>query len=267
MPAPPQDKRYAAYVQALCIRHANQLNLPAESIDVYIQNIKPLVDELVGCLYFLAKYLSFSEIKEICQNLELMNEESFCLSTYSKYQKHKENRSIGALSTLYYTLLLRDFYVGNFEKISQGGIFAPQILMLMQLCDEHKPYEELRCTIYFPEEEVPFLDSAGLKLLINRSQHAIMPPDFNKESFKAMVQENLTEIATTMNNLVISWGEKEQLDDRNKALSDTVPLSWIQTHMTPKKAEETQKRKKVTFSESLIVVPTSPKKMEPKKTK
>jgi len=259
--------RYNAYVQALCTHYTYQLNLPAEQIDAYAQNIKPLVDELVGCLYTLAKYLSFSEIMNLYQNLELMNEKDFCLSVYSKYQKHEEHRFIGSLTTLFYTFLLRDFYIGDFEKISKGGNFGPRLLELIQLCNEHKPYEELRRAIYFPEEEVPYLDSAGLKLLISRSKDAIVPPGFDKEKFKAiMVHENLTEVASTMNNIVIASKEKEVFDYGSQALQDKAPLSWIQTHMTPKGTQEAQTRKKVTFDESLPTL-GSPKKIEPKKTK
>ena len=258
---------YNAYVNGLCLQYANQLPLSADEIEKYAQDIKPLMAQLVSCIYNLTKYLSYAEIKELYQNLETMDKKDFCLSVYMKYQSTVRDNSTAALNTLFYTLLLRDFYTHDFEKISIGGNFGPVILELTQLCDQNKPYNVLCNFIYFPEDEVPYIIDLGLQILINHCQKAIIPDNFDKNIFAQMVHENLQEIASTMYNIISAKEKREEPRDEAQPPKDKVPLSWIQTHMTPKEEVGSPLSKKVTFVEPPIIQGVTKKKPDPKKTK
>ena len=241
--------RYAAYINGLCQQYANQLSIPSDEIDGYAQNIKPIMTQLVYCTYSLIKCLSLTEMGEIYQSLEKFDKKEFCISVYTKYQEQVKDNSMVALETLFYTLLLRDFYTGDFGKISLGGNFGPIILELTRLCRYDQPYDVLCNFIYFPEDEVPYIDSLGVQILIDRCQKAVVPDNFNMNVFTQIVHYELKEIINTIYNIVAKE-EKYNTKDKNKLLEDTVPLSWAQTYMTPKKKNEGLSRKTVTFDDS-----------------
>ena len=260
------DPRYAAYVNGLCHRYANQISISVEEVEGYAQNINPLMARLVSCVYNLAKHLFYSEIQQIFQSLETMDRKEFCISMYYKYQNPGKDNEMTALNTLFHALLLRDFYTDDFEKISTGGNFGPVILELTRLCLHDQPYDVLCNFIHFPEEEVPYINRLDWQRLIDHCQGSIVPDHFDKKVFSQMIHDNLQEIISTMYNLSDPKEKKEASNDKDKPMENKPPLSWVQSHMAPKEESRGQPRKKVVFEEPPATQGVG-KKVEPKKKK
>jgi len=217
-----KQKIYNSYIHGLCIRYANQLPLPTSDINQQAQNIKPLMAKLVSCIYNLTTHMSYYEIKEFYHNLITVDKKTFCTLMYDKYQQNiaKKMSSIGAINTLLYALLLKDFYTGDFAKISTGGNFSPVLLEITRRYLKDEDYEKLSNFIYFPLDEVPYISNTNILCFINNCQKAIVSSSFDKDIFIGMIQDTLQEIIDTIYNL---FGEKEPSKENNNLPVEQVP--------------------------------------------
>ena len=259
-PVKKKKNKYQLYVEALCHRYANQL--ASEDVEQSAQDIKPLMGRLVYCAYNLITYLSYQETIEIYNNLLTLNQKDFYKWSYSQYQE-RVNKNVCetvAQESLLYGLLWRDFQVGNYNAIKEGGTVAPTLLAIANCCLIDEPCDALCDSIYFPVDEADYFSGAGVKCFIANCQKPVVPDPFNEEVFTKMVHEDIQEIIDTMYNLYGKEKDKENAKEGHEDFNRKTPASWIQTYMTPSMAPPKEatspvepKKKKVNFDEKSLI--------------
>jgi len=259
-PIKKKKNKYQLYVEALCHRYANQL--ASEDVEQSAQDIKPLMGRLVSCAYNLITYLSYQETMEIYNNLLTLNQEDFYKWSYSRYHERLNNKlsRIAVKESLLYGLLWRDFQVGNYKVIKEGGAVAPTLLAMADRCLNDEPCNDLCDSIYFPIDEADYFSGDGVKCFMADCRKAVVPDSFNEEVFTKMVHEDIQEIIDTMYNLYGKEKDKENAKERHEDFNRKTPASWIQTYMTPSMAppkeansSEEPKKKKVSFDEKSLI--------------
>ena len=259
-PVKKKKNKYQLYVEALCHRYANQL--ASEDVEQSAQDIKPLMGRLVSCAYNLITYLSYQETIEIYNNLLTLNQKDFYKWSYSQYQE-RVNKNVCetvAQESLLYGLLWRDFQVGNYKSIKEGGTVAPTLLVIANCCLIDEPCDALCDSICFPIDEADYFSGAGVKCFIANCQEPVVPDHFNEEVFTKMVHEDIQEIIDTMYNLYGKEKDKENVKKKHGNFDRKTPLSWVQTYMIPSvdlPKETTSpvelEKKKVSFDEKSLI--------------
>ena len=247
-----KDNIYNNYVKSLCARYVNQTSVLPNEINQKTDSVKPLIANLVYCVYSLAKRLSYLEINQICYDMITLDRKDFCIKMYEKYQNARKIKSPLALETLLHTLLLRDFYTGDFEKVSHGGNFAPLLLNIADCYLHDRPYQPLCDFIHYPIKEVRFTCDTTIKCFMKNCETALVPDSFDKILFEKMVRNDLEEIVDSIYNLFGKDNLENKPEQRAKVQKENIPYSWG-AHITPRaRGEDTRlSEKKVAFIDAL----------------